>query len=121
MKKQAKSQGISTRILIIAVVCILVLSVAALLLLRQYLPAGKQVVVTVNGEPFGSYPLNRNQTVTIHPEGGSWHNILQIQDGQANMIESDCDNQICVLTPPISEESLFPIVCLPHGVAVELK
>lgn len=46
--------------------------------------------------------------------------ILVIKDGEANMQEADCPNQICVHHSPISHKG-ETIVCLPNRVIVEIK
>lgn len=111
---------ISNKTLILIVVLILLAAVAAGALAYFLWPAGTKVYVTVNGQTYGTYPLHQDATVTIAPEDGSWHNTLVIQDGTARITESDCDNQICVYTPALTEDTVGIIVCLPHGVAVEL-
>lgn len=113
--------NISNRKLIALLALILVLAAAAGAALYLWMPGGTRVLVTVNGVEFGSYPLHTNATVVIGPADGSWHNILVIEDGRAYVSESDCDNQICVHTPALTEDTIGIIVCLPHGVAVELK
>ena len=98
-----------------------VLLLAAVLAGARFLrPTGSNVRVTVNGREYGTYPLYRNATVTIAQEGGNWHNTLVIQNGAAGITESDCDNQVCVHTPALTENTVGVIVCLPHGVVVEL-
>lgn len=111
---------ISTRTLILLVCSILILALAFSGILFLTRSTGPNVIVTVNGKPYGTYPLHKDQTVIIHPEDDSWHNTLEIRDGTANIIESDCANQICVFTPPLQEDLVGIIVCLPHGLAVEL-
>lgn len=103
-------------ILICAIFVTAVIAGAAVWLLR---PAGAQVVVTVNGREYGTYDLHKDQTVRI--TGDNWYNLMEIKDGEAAVVESDCDNQICVHTPPLNEKTVGIIVCLPHGVAVELR
>lgn len=106
-------------LIIIAIILLCaIIAGAAIWLLR---PAGSRVVVTVSGEEFGTYDLHEDQTIQIIAKDGSWYNILRIEDGTAAVIESDCNNQICVNTPALSEDTIGIIVCLPHGVAVELK
>ena len=112
---------ISNRTLIAALVVVLVLAVGAGIAVYFLLPGGTQVLVTVNGVEYGTYPLHNDATVVIGPEDGSWHNTLVIEDGRAYVSESDCDNQICVYTPALTEDTIGLIVCLPHGVVVELK
>jgi len=112
---------ISNRVLIALVIGIVVLAAGAWAAAQYFMSGGTQVVVTVNGQPYGTYPLNKDQVITIAPEGGSWHNTLEIKGGTAAVIESDCSNQVCVYTPALSEYYVGVIVCLPHGVVVELQ
>ena len=113
--------NISNRRLAGLLALILVLAAAAGAIVYFFLPGGTQVLVTVNGTPYGTYPLDTDTTVVIGPEDGSWHNTLVIENGRAWVSESDCDNQICVHTPALTEDTIGIIVCLPHGVVVELK
>lgn len=111
----------SNRKLILIVALILVLAVAACGALWLLRPAGPQVLITVHGMEYGRFDLREDQTVKISGEADSWYNLLEIKNGKAAVIESDCENQVCVHTPPLSEDTIGIIVCLPHGVAVELK
>ena len=113
--------NISNRKLIAVLALILVLAAAAGAGVYLWMPRGAQVLVTVDGVEYGTYPLHTDTTVVIGPEDGSWHNTLTIQGGTARVTESDCDNQICVLTPGLTQDTVGLIVCLPHGVVVELK
>ena len=113
--------NISNRKLIALVALILVLSAAAGAAVYLRNPGGTQVLVTINGEEYGTYPLHTDATVVISPADGSWHNTLVIGEGRAWVSESDCDNQICVHTPALTEDTVGLIVCLPHGVVVELR
>lgn len=48
-------------------------------------------------------------------------NFIEIKDGKVLCTESNCNNQICVRTPAISEENPdLPIVCLPHGLIIQI-
>lgn len=99
---------------------ILILSLLAGGIVWLNLRSSTKVLVTVGGEPCGTFDLRKDQTIVLEPEDGSWHNTLQIKDGKASIIEADCDNQICVHTPALSEDFAGIIVCLPHGLVVEL-
>lgn len=112
---------LSNRNLILLIGGILILSLLAAVALRWFSPEGTRVVVTVGGREYGSYSLLEDRTVRIEAKDGSWYNILKIENGRADMIESDCANQICVNTPALREDVAGVIVCLPHGVTVELK
>lgn len=48
-------------------------------------------------------------------------NFIEIKYGKVLCTESNCNNQICVHTPAISEKNQdLPIVCLPHGLIIQI-
>lgn len=112
---------ISSRKLLAILAGLLVLSLVVTGAYLLLAPRGTRVVVTVDGKEYGSYPLHRDRTVVISPADGRWHNTLRIENGTARIIESDCSNQICVKTPPLREDMIGLVVCLPHGLVVELR
>ena len=73
--------------------------------------------VRVSGELYGTYDLQRDQTITIQNSYGS--NTLTIRDGAASMTFSDCKNQICVHAGAIHSPGQM-IVCLPHRLSAEI-
>ena len=83
-----------------------------------YRNLGKQtaatITVTVNGDVYGTYSLSKDQEISIGKT-----NRLVIQDGEADMIEADCPDQICVDHKAISKNK-ESIVCLPNKVIVEV-
>lgn len=95
------------------------LSVAAAIFLFGVIfqPKGNLVCVSVNGIEYGTYSLSEEKTVTI--QTGDGYNILIIRNGTATVTEADCRDKICVAHPAVSRfgES---IVCLPHGLVVEV-
>ena len=79
---------------------------------------GKEMVrIISNGEEFGTYPLEKDETIEIVTEGH--RNVVIIQDGIVHMDYSNCKNQICVHTGEISDKG-ETIVCLPNYVIVEI-
>ena len=99
----------------ILVAVILVLAGIGFLIFTNF---GRQtagiVKVTVDGEVFGTYSLKKEQEVEINET-----NRLIIEDGQVDMIEADCPDQICVEHISISKNK-ETIVCLPNKVIVEI-
>ncbi|MDO4743430.1 MAG: NusG domain II-containing protein [bacterium] len=77
---------------------------------------GDQVFISKNGEVIYNYPLSSNKTIKI--ENGK--NILKIEDGYAYMVSATCPDLICVSQEKISKKG-ESIVCLPHGIIVEIK
>lgn len=80
--------------------------------------SGQRVVVTVNGEPYGTYSLAENQTIEIKQN----HHInkITINNGAVQMSYSTCKNQVCVKDGSISKTNQS-LVCLPNKVMVEIK
>ena len=99
----------------ILVVVILVLAGVGFLVYTSF---GKQtagiVKVSVDGELFGTYSLDKEQEIKINDT-----NCMIIKDGQADMIEADCPDQICVDHKTISKNK-ESIACLPNKVIVEV-
>ena len=78
-----------------------------------------KVVVTIDGQVYGTYPLDEDRTERIELPDGSY-NILTISDGYADVTEASCPDQICVKHNHIkySKES---VVCLPNKVVVTVE
>lgn len=74
---------------------------------------GHYVVVTVNGEEYGRYDLNEEQTIDINGT-----NRLEIVGGKASMVWADCPDKLCVHMVPI-QKSHELIVCMPNRITVE--
>lgn len=72
------------------------------------------VKVTVDGELFGTYSLEKEQEIEINNT-----NYLMIKDRQVDMIGADCPDQICVEHKTISKNK-ETIICLPNKVIVEI-
>lgn len=78
---------------------------------------GSSVRVTVDGELYGEYDLNKDQTIEIKTGLGS--NVLIIENGSAYMQEADCPDGYCIDQGKISRNT-ETIVCLPHKVVAEV-
>lgn len=79
---------------------------------------GDEVVVTVDGEIFGAYPLSGDITVEIRTgEQKQELNLLVIKDGKAYVETATCPDGICAGHKPISRKG-ESIVCLPHRVVI---
>ena len=78
---------------------------------------GSEVLITRDGQPYGTYSLLKNQTIEITDENGHVTNVLKIQDGKADMTKADCPDGLCVHQKAISAEN-ENIVCLPNKIVV---
>lgn len=84
-------------------------------------PTGDEVVVTVDGEVWGTYSLDTDVTVDIRTgQDGEQLNRLVIKDGKAWVEVASCPDGICAGHNPISRQGQS-IVCLPHKVVVTVK
>lgn len=79
---------------------------------------GTKVTVTVEGEIYGTYSLEKEQTIRIKKEE-QVTNILQIKNKQAVMLHADCPDQLCVHQSAITKKGQN-IVCLPNQVVAEV-
>ncbi len=76
---------------------------------------GSNILITVDGEEYGTYSLLEEQTITIGE--GATINIIEIKNGKAYMKEASCPDQLCVDQNEIcfDKES---IICLPNKVVI---
>ena len=79
---------------------------------------GDQVQITVNGEIYGTYPLDVDKVIPIQKDGKTT-NLLVIKDGKADVTEADCPDKLCVHQKAISKTN-ETIVCLPNKVVVQV-
>ncbi|MBR3211990.1 MAG: NusG domain II-containing protein, partial [Firmicutes bacterium] len=73
---------------------------------------------TCGGEIYGTYPLSEDREIII--ENAGHINKITINDGQVQMTEASCHNQICVKHGAISKDN-ETIVCLPNRVVVRIE
>ena len=78
---------------------------------------GNRVVVTVDGQVYDTYALDKNQTITVQTKYGT--NTFLIQDGKVKMEEADCRDGICTDHAAISHKN-ETIVCLPHKMVISV-
>ena len=76
------------------------------------------VVVTVDGQEVGRYPLNQDCEERFDFPDGSY-NVLRIYDGKAEIAEASCPDQICVKHYGIHYAN-ETIVCLPNKLVLKI-
>jgi len=76
---------------------------------------GSNIIITVDGEEYGTYSLLEEQTITIGE--GEQVNIIEIKGGKAYMKEASCPDQLCVDQNEISFDK-ESIICLPNKVVI---
>ena len=107
---------------LILIVVLLIAAAAAYAGIRFYNSKNTKnamVVVTVDGEEYGRYPLSEQYAETIRFEDGSYNRFV-IQDGFVTMVEASCPDQICVSHRKISKKN-ESIVCLPDKVVITIE
>lgn len=117
---------------LILLAVLLIAGLAASIVLARSGKGGGQVMIKSAGKTIGTYSLEENRTLLItrdghvsdcdetHPTGEIDYNILQIQDGKADMISADCHNHDCVDHKPISKGG-ENIICLPHKIVIQIE
>lgn len=111
-----KKKKIRNDIIFIAALLLVLTAIGACLLIFK--KDGNIVEVTVDGELYGAYSLDKNQTIEIKTENG--YNILVIEDGKAYISEASCPDGVCSSHNPIPSWFSDSIICLPNKVVVEL-
>ncbi|MDD6444948.1 MAG: NusG domain II-containing protein [Lachnospiraceae bacterium] len=97
---------------------LLLLCAIVLLLFRvAFRSEGTKIVITRDGELYGTYSLSESRTISIRDKSGHVTNTLVIKDGKADMIHADCPDKICVHQKAVSAEN-ETIVCLPNKIVV---
>ena len=79
---------------------------------------GNQIIITLNGEVYGSYPLNQEKEIIIETEYGA--NTVMIENDGVRMKDADCPDRYCVKQGEISH-SKETLVCLPHKLVIEIQ
>ncbi|MEA4896220.1 MAG: NusG domain II-containing protein [Oscillospiraceae bacterium] len=79
---------------------------------------GAFAVVTVDGEVYGTYPLDTDAEIRIGDD--DHYNVLVIKDGTAEITEASCPDKLCVKQGK-AEYDGQSIICLPNKVVVEIK
>lgn len=94
---------------------ILLIAAAFILFNFFFSEHGGTVVVSVDGETYGSYSLADDRTVEINDS-----NRLIIENQTVRMEWADCPDQICVRHKAISRDG-ESIICLPNQIAVTIQ
>jgi len=110
LKESIKNTTLADRLLFILLIAV---SVAGILISREALSQGSDVIVEIDGKPAYTLPLYANRLLSL---GGPYGNtLIEIQDGKVRVKEAHCRNQICVREGWISKGV---IVCLPNRLVI---
>ena len=106
---------------LILIVAVVIFAIIALLLINWYKRATTKdayVVIEVNGEEFGRYPLSKDAEINVASfNGGS--NIVVIKNNRVNVSEASCPDRICVKHKEIMYNG-ETIICLPNRMTVTI-
>lgn len=94
----------------------LLLFLANILFIRK---EGNVAVITVDGKEYKRVSLSEDTVIEI-ADGAKGYNKIVIKDGQADMIEADCPDLLCVHQKAARYQG-ETIVCLPNKVVVEIQ
>lgn len=95
-----------------------VILTAAVILSCQFVRgnnSGAKVIVSVDGDVYGTYSLKEDQSIEI---GNT--NRIRIKNGTVMMEKADCPDQICVKHRPVSRVG-DSIICLPNKVVISIE
>lgn len=73
------------------------------------------VTIRIGGEIAETYELSQERVIEVNH--GS--NVIQIKNGEVDMTEADCPDQLCVHQKAISGNN-ESIICLPNRVVVQI-
>ena len=103
---------------ILLIVGLLLLATVGAIYLFLFRGSGDVVVVTVDGNVYGEYPLAHNMVEEIYTgDNGGRLNRLVIRDGKAFVETATCPDKICAGHRAIFRDG-ESIICLPHRVVI---
>lgn len=102
---------------IILLAVFLLMGAGSVLAVNLQPASGSTVVISVNGEEYGRYPLNVDREIDVDTVYG--HNTVTISDSTVCVADSDCPNLDCERFGRISRPAQT-IICLPHRMLVRI-
>jgi hypothetical protein len=117
----AKNGGRKFKNDVIFIAVLLLVSVSLGLFVFLSGEEGDCVVVSVDKQEYGTYPLSQDARVEIRTgEREQNLNVLVIKDGEAYVESASCPDGICSSHRPISREG-ESIACLPNRVIINVR
>lgn len=104
---------------LIIIITMIMASLIMIFVMKKHNSGGSNVVVTYDGNVYGTYQLAVDQEITIETELGC--NVLKIENGKASVISGTCPDKICVNMHAISEDLPGVIVCLPNKIVIQVE
>ena len=106
-------------ILIGGILVVALLAYGIITLIQGKQTHNAEAVVTVDGVVYGSFVLDEDMVERIELPDGSY-NVLEIKEGEADIIEASCPDGICVNHRAVSKRNQS-ITCLPNKLVVEIQ
>ena len=103
---------------IILAVLLIVVGLAMSYFLSFGQDTGSELIISCDGEKFGSYSLYEDREVVI--ERDDHINKVTIKNGTVSMSFSDCHGQDCIHQGEITKSG-EAIICLPNKVVLEIE
>ena len=103
---------------VIIILSLVIFAALSFILIYLVLPkTGDKVVITVNGEEYGTYPLSVDKEIEIKQKDKT--NIIVIENGEVYMKEADCPDKLCIKMGKKSKGGQS-IICLPNKISAEV-
>lgn len=109
---------IKTKNSLILITAILLLTLIITIWVYLNKPDTDKVIISVDGVVIEEISLLKDGKYYYNNNGDE--NIIEVKDQMVSVIYSNCANQICVNSYPLSKEYPFVICCLPHGLVIEI-
>lgn len=103
---------------IVLLAVFLLMGVGSLMVLRLQPCEGTTVIISVNGEEVGRYPLHTDRVIDVDTEFG--HNTVTISGGTVSVTGSNCPNHDCESFGAIARPAQS-IMCIPHRMIVRIS
>ena len=116
MKRNLKLTPRKGDILAVILVILMVVCTGVVFLTRTGKEGRAVVQIWQDGELTDQLPLENNTRIEV---AGKYHNVIEIRDGKAAIVESDCPGEDCVHSGWIRTAGRS-IICLPNRVELRI-
>lgn len=100
---------------IIVISVIIIIALIIFIVTNSFKAEGHTVMVTIDDKVYDEYDLSSDITISL-----DIGNTLVIKDNEAYVIDSTCEDKICISHGRISSVG-ETIICLPHKLIIEVK
>ena len=104
---------------LILILSLIMIPLAGMILMDSLYEHGDRVLIYVDDELRGTYPLDEDEKVTIRGYGNG-SNTVMIEDGRVYMDAASCPDRLCIHQGHIDKTGQM-IVCLPNRVVVKIQ